>query len=184
MPRQSGKKLAILHRRCQVADLYVQRHTQGGIAEKLAISQATVSADLKRIRVEWRASAVRDFDLATELELQQLDRVEREAWALFERSQKPAQSAVMDGEGNGGPTRRNIKNRDGDIRALDIILKCGQARRALLGLDAPTRIAPVMPDGREPFRLAVGQLSITELRVIKRIRDQTLVIEEGKPSDA
>src|SRR5947209_7436505 len=138
MAVKNQKKFEILRRRQQVAELYVQRHSQAAIAEKLSISQATVSADIKHISSQWRASTVRDFDSACELELQQLDRVEREAWQLFERSQKPAQSATM-GDGHGSATRKSIKNRDGDIRALDVILKCGNARRALLGLDAPTR---------------------------------------------
>jgi hypothetical protein len=174
VPARTSKKLEILRRRRQITELYVQRHTQATIADKLGISQATVSADIKRIRREWRASTLRDFDSACELELQQLDRVEREAWELFARSQKPAQSAVLGGDGNGTPTRKSVKNRDGDIRALDVILKCGAARRALLGLDAPTRIAPVMPDGQEPFRLAVASMSLLELRAIKRLRDRTL----------
>lgn len=177
MPAKTSKNFEILRRRRQIAELYVQRHSQAVIAERLGISQATVSADIKRIRREWRVSTLRDFDTACDLELQQLDRVEREAWELFERSQKPAQSAVI-GDGNGAPTRKSVKNRDGDIRALDVILKCGTARRALLGLDAPTRIAPVMPDGQEPFRLAVAGMSLIELRAIKRLRDRTL--EEGE----
>jgi hypothetical protein len=179
VPAKSSKRFEILRRRRQIAELYVQRHTQATIAEKLGISQATVSADIKRIRREWRVSTLRDFDTACELELQQLDRVEREAWELFVRSQKPAQSAVIGGDGNGTATRKSVKNRDGDIRALDVILKCGAERRALLGLNAPTRIAPVMPDGQEPFRLAVAHLNVTELRAIARLGDRTL--EEGEP---
>jgi Putative ATPase subunit of terminase (gpP-like) len=177
VPAKNSERFEILRRRRQIAELYVQRYTQAAIAEKLAISQATVSADIKRIRRDWRTSTLRDFDLACELELQQLDRVEREAWELFGRSQKPAQSAII-GDGNGAPTRKILKNRDGDIRALEVILKCGAARRALLGLDAPTRIAPVMPDGQEPFRLAVAGMSLVELRAINRLRDRTL--EEGE----
>jgi hypothetical protein len=36
----------------------------------------------------------------------------------------------------------------------------------------------VMPDGQEPFRLAVAGLSVIELRAIARLRDRTL--EEGE----
>ncbi len=70
MPARTSKKFEILRRRRQIAELYVQRHTQATIADKLGISQATVSADIKRIRREWRASTLRDFDSACELELQ------------------------------------------------------------------------------------------------------------------
>lgn len=77
MPSKNSKKFEILRRRRQIAELYVQRHTQAAIADKLGISQATVSADIKRIRREWRVSTLRDFDSACELELQQFDSVER-----------------------------------------------------------------------------------------------------------
>ena len=62
MPAKSSKKFEILRRRRQIAELYVQRYTQAAIAEKLRVSQATVAADIKRIRREWRASTLRDFD--------------------------------------------------------------------------------------------------------------------------
>src|SRR5712671_208116 len=96
-----SKKLAILERRKQVADLYLQGWTQIAIAERLGVKQPTICEDLQGIRKQWRESAVRDFDLAREMELLKCDRVEREAWAAWERSQKPAQSAVVTGEGSG-----------------------------------------------------------------------------------
>lgn len=61
MPAKNSKKFEILRRRRQIAELYVQRHTQATIADKLRISQATVSADIKRIRREWRVSTLRGF---------------------------------------------------------------------------------------------------------------------------
>jgi hypothetical protein len=39
----------------------------------------------------------------------------------------------------------------GDPRFLDQISKCIASRRALLGIDAPTKIAPTSPDGQEPY---------------------------------
>ncbi|HEX4055485.1 MAG TPA: hypothetical protein VHX86_14570 [Tepidisphaeraceae bacterium] len=178
MPVTPNKKVEIEQRRQQVAELYVQGHTQASIATRLAIKQPTVCEDLKRIRQQWRVSTVRDFDAACDLELQKLDRVEREAWDAYERSQKPAQSAVIT-EGAEGRTRKSIKNQNGDLHALDIVLKCCADRRALLGLNAPTRIAPVMPDGMAPFRLAVEKLSVEEMRVIQRLHDRRTVVAQG-----
>jgi len=96
-----SKQLAILKRRRTVADLYLQGWTQIAIAEELGVAQPTISDDLKRIRAQWRESGVRDFDEARQLELMKLDRIEREAWSAWERSQKPAQSAVVTGDGVG-----------------------------------------------------------------------------------
>jgi hypothetical protein len=151
--------------------------TQVAIAERLNVDQSTVSGDLRAVRREWRDSTLRDFDLAQAEELKKIDRVEREAYAAWEQSKKPAQSAVVNGNID-SQSRKTIKNRHGDPRMLDIVLKCIAARRTILGLDAPTKIAPVTPDGQEPYRLAVAHLSITELRALKRVRDRSQVLAE------
>lgn len=143
MPANRSKKLEIERRRQQVADLYMQRHPQAVIAERLGISQATISADLKRIRREWRNSTIRDFDLSVAESLQEVNRIRREAWSAWEHSKKPQQSAVLNGDGGAG--RKTIKNQHGDARFLEVIIKCNEAERALLGLAAPTRIEPVLP---------------------------------------
>jgi hypothetical protein len=136
MPGRRTRNLAILQRRQQVADLYLQGWTQQKIADHLVINQKTVSSHLKRIRQEWRESAVRDFDLAREVELRKIDRVEREAWAAWERSQQPAQSAHINDETNQRRTRRHVRNQYGDPRFLEQVNKCIAMRCALLGLGA------------------------------------------------
>jgi hypothetical protein len=133
--------LALAERRQQVADLYLQGWSQGTIAKTLDIAQSTVSDDLQTIREEWRASSIRDFELARQMELLKLERIEREAWAAWERSQKPSQSAdIRDGDQSASPapTRKRIKNQYGDPRFLSQIAQCISCRRALLGLDLGT----------------------------------------------
>jgi hypothetical protein len=186
MGRTPKETTQITQRRQRVAELYVKGWFQTAIARELAMSQPTVCQDLQAIRKQWRESAIRDFDAARELELQKLDRVEREAWAAWERSQQPAQSAVVSGDGAGQHTHKSLHTQHGDLRALDTVLKCNAARRSMLGLDAPTRIAPVMPDGREPFRLAVAHLSVSELRALKNLRDRVLTVtpeQEHEPEE-
>jgi hypothetical protein len=148
MPVKRAKKVDIVRRRDRVANLYVQGFTQCAIAEQLGVHQPTVCDDLKKIQRQWRESTVRNFDEAKELELQKLDRVEREAWAAWERSQKPAQSATVEGDGAPKRSRKTILQKNGDPRYLDTVLKCVAARRAILGLDAPTKIAATTPDGQ------------------------------------
>lgn len=135
MPVKRSKKLGIVLRRQQVADLYLQGYTQMAIAERLGLKQPMICTDLQAIRAEWRASAVRDFDMTREVELRKLDRIERESWAAWERSQKPSQSADIEGEGT-VPSRKKIKNQYGDPRFLGQVNQCIVSRRALLGLDA------------------------------------------------
>src|SRR4051812_17839279 len=106
-----GKKLAMLERRKQVAELYVQSYTQMEIAERVGVKQPTVCQDLQWVRKQWRESAVRDFDSARELELLKCDRIERESWEAWDRSKKPLQSAVVSGEAGGKErTRKSVKH--------------------------------------------------------------------------
>ncbi len=184
MPLQPSKRLALLQRRQQVAELYLRSWTQTAIAEHLGVAQPTICEDLKRIRQQWRDSAIRDFDAAREEELQKLDLLEREAWAAWERSQQIQESTRVIQDGSGKRAQKTVEHPVGDPRYLEQVQKCIAARRALLGLDAPTRIAPVMPNGEEPFRLAVAHLSLSELRALKRLRDRALGVTTEQDQQA
>jgi hypothetical protein len=148
MPAPKNKQFEILHRREQVAELYLQSWSQLRIARHLQVSQNTVSLDLRAIQKEWRQSSIRDFDAMRERELRKIDRLEREANAAWERSQKPLQEARTEGEATNQLVRKRVKNQYGDPRFLELIRKCIADRRALLGLDAPTKVAPTTPDGK------------------------------------
>lgn len=177
MSAKRSKKLEIERRRQQVGDLALQGWTQSAIAEQLSISQATVSDDLQRIRRQWRESTVRDFDLAQAESLQEINRVRREAWPAWERSQKPQQSAVLNGDG--GASRKTLKNQRGDPRFLEIILKCNAAEQALLGLSAPTRIEPVMPS----FQPLTPEARRLHIQAILQEQSQQRVIDEIRPNE-
>jgi hypothetical protein len=166
MPTKPNKKVERARRRQQVAELYVQGWTQYAIASHLQICQTTVCFDLKALRKEWRESSIRDFDTLREVELKKLEHVEREAWAAWDRSQKPLQSAVLNGEGNATRARKTVKNQHGDPRFLEQVQKCVAQRRALLGLDAPTLVAPVTPSG--------APLSPETVIVVRQLRAQLL----------
>jgi hypothetical protein len=144
VPNRSRKDLAILQRRKQVAELYLQGWSQPAIAHQMEVSQPTICADLKAIRRDWRDSAIRDFDALRDRELQKLDLIEREAWGAWQRSQKPAQSAVVTGEGHEQKARKSMKHQYGDPRFLNLINNCIAQRRAILGLDVVA--APVQPE--------------------------------------
>src|SRR4051812_36084473 len=101
MSRSQNRRVAAELRRRQVIDLYLQGWSQPAIAEHLKVGQTTVSLDLRIIQKQWRESAIRDFDQLRARELAKIDFLEREAWAAWQRSQKPAQSAVVNGEGTG-----------------------------------------------------------------------------------
>ena len=176
-----ARKTELAQRRKQVAELYVQGWTQIQIAEKLEIVQSTVSEDLKRLQKEWRESRLRDFDAARELEIQKLDRLEREAWAAWERSQKPSQSAEFKDDDANTPTKKRVKNQNGDPRFLIVVHQCIASRRALLGLDA----LPALPkedtngDSTERASRLAGLLS--EIRDRERAEGARTIVVDAQP---
>jgi len=174
VPVKRNKQLAIIQRRQQVAQLYLQGWTQVRIAEHLGVAQPTICEDLKRLAAEWKESSLRDLDLARDIELKRVDSIQAEASEAWQKSKKPAQSAVVTGEGRADQkVRKTMKNQHGDPRYLDIMLKCVASRRAVLGLDAPTQLAPVLPADHDHATVVVAQLSVTELRVLKRLKERS-----------
>jgi hypothetical protein len=156
------RKLEIVQRRQRVAELYLQGWQQDAIAKELGLRQPMISEDLAKIRQAWRESAIRDFDAARDLELERLNRIEREAWAGWQRSQLPNQSATVDGEAGSQKAKRTVRHQYGDPRFLDIVLRCNEARRKLLGIDAPTKIAPTLPDG-QPLTIEERRIHINAI---------------------
>jgi hypothetical protein len=148
MSRIRTRKLAIAQRRQQVAKLYLQGKGQTEIAQELNLTQATISRDLEHVRTAWRESSIRDFDAQRDLEIARLNAIETEAWAAWERSQQPAQTAVVSGAAGSQTAKRTLRHQCGNPRFLELALRCNEERRKLLGLDAPLKIAPTMPDGR------------------------------------
>jgi hypothetical protein len=161
MPVSRTKQLEILQRRQQVSEYYLQGWTQSQVAVQFGVDQTTISDDLHKIRAEWRTSAVRDFDESRELELQKIDRIEREAWAAWERSKQPSQAATTTDGDHQRKTRRHVRNQHGDPRFLEQVNKCIASRRALLGLDAPGRLEVETNGGTvfSPFSAAASNLA-------------------------
>jgi hypothetical protein len=164
-PRQSD---AFAERRAQVGDLYLQNWTETAIAERLGIAQSTVRADLKAIQQSWREAAMRDFDQARVVEIQKLDRIEPEAWAGSERSQKPAQAVQISGQGNGEQWVKSVGNQVGDPRFLEQIKECFAHRRVLLQVDIS---APVPPDQPQEY-LSLEERRARLLTIIETIRQR------------
>jgi hypothetical protein len=142
------RKLEILQRRQKVTEMLLQGTSQSAIAQQLGVTQSLVSRDLKKIQTAWRQSSIRNFDEIRTLELEKLAYVEQEAWGAWKRSQQPAQTATVDGQAGTSKAKRTVRHQYGDPRFLEIVLHCNEAKRQMLGLDAPTKIAPTTPDGR------------------------------------
>lgn len=115
--RKPGKMLA---RRAEVAKLYRDGEGQIEIARLLGVARKVVTFDLAALRIEWRASSIRDFDALREKELERIDELELEASNAWETSHREDQP-------------------DGNPKFLDIKMECIKERCKLIGLYAPTR---------------------------------------------
>lgn len=135
-----GPKLFQLeNRRRKVAAMYLRGTSQGDIAERLEVSVSTVERDLSIVRERAKLAAVRSIDEHKAAELETIDRIEREAWKAWKRSQKDA-ITVTRKEGDTKETTVRSQGQAGNPAWLDTVLKCVDRRCRLLGLDAPQQI--------------------------------------------
>lgn len=144
----SRETTELAHRRQQIAARYLRGEYQSAIAADLGIDQAQVSRDLKSIRAQWLASAVRDFDAAKAQELAKIDEVERAAWEAWRRSTQDKEVAIQETDGTKDEKTQRPKIKKATLRKegqsgnpafLTTILTCIERRCAILGLDAPKR---------------------------------------------
>lgn len=149
MTRRENRTVSMEERRRRVAELYCQGAPQVEIAEQLETSQPTVSRDLRHIRQEWRNSRIRNFDKLQADELLKVDELEREAWAAFRRSVGDKEKKT-ENTGGENPGTKTVTWRDaGDSRFLSVVEDCIRRRCAILGLDAPEKVAHTDRDGND-----------------------------------
>jgi len=131
-----------------VSELYLAGRTQYQISLLVHVTPQQVSQDLKRIREQWRATALLNVDEKVDLELAKADQVEHEAWVAWDYS-IGQHTVVMDREGNDGSARvTRTEESAGDPRFLETILKCIDIRCRILGLYSPTSIK--VNNGNQP----------------------------------
>ena len=174
MGRTGQEMIEIERRRALVAEFYLKGWTQPAIASQLAVSQGTISRDLKAVRREWRDSRIGDFDEAVVIELKKVDRLEREAWSAWERSQEPVEATKVIQDGGGKKAEKTVRQQQGDPRYLELVQRCIAARRALLGLDAPTKISPTSADGEQSYH---AQVVMELMRMAEGAKNGPLVID-------
>jgi hypothetical protein len=75
------------------------------MAAELGVTQATISMDLKALRIEWVQSALMDFNAAKARELAHIDTLEVEYWAGWQRSQQPKRKTTREIITRAAPTR-------------------------------------------------------------------------------
>lgn len=132
------------------AGLHLQGKGASEIAQYVEVSHVQVLDDLKLIRKTWREHVIDDIREYQNRELDRIDHLERVYWQAWERSTQPKRTErhkvgreEPDPEDEEHTVRRLLESttttttRDGNPMFLMGIQWCIQARRELLGLDAP-----------------------------------------------
>lgn len=118
------KTLALLERRKRVAESYLRGQTQWEIARAEKVDQKQISRDLAKIRDEWKARYAAVYDERVAEQCAKIDRIEAEAWAGWERSQKDEETLKAE-------TIRGRVSKDGD--ALPDMQKSSKSARGQAG---------------------------------------------------
>jgi hypothetical protein len=168
-------RVVLVHRRRQIADMYLKGRTQMEIAGQLAVSQMTVSRDLAIVEAEWRKESIIEFERSRLRELQKLELVEREAWDAWQRSQNPASAATITDGKTGQHSRKSLKHQYGDPRFLDQVNKCITQRCILLGLQPA---APLEGNGDDSISLEERRERI--IRLFNELGDR---LRAGQPGE-
>jgi len=141
-----------------ISDLYHDGRIQADIAKETGLSQATVSRDIKALQRDWLKSALIDFDKAKARELSKIDNLERIYRKAWERSCEDAETTTQKMVGDPKTGRKEMsktaKGQVGDPRFLQGIQWCIDRRCKILGVDAPTKIAPTDPTGTKEYALS------------------------------
>ena len=142
--------------RREISRLYLKGMYQTDIAEKLGLSQPTVSRDIQVLIDEWKVERVYDINEAKARELAKVDNLELEYWDAWRRSQENAEKqtvkqkgAIVDGKKKVVPIEgtKITEGQVGDPRFLTGIQWCIERRCLILGVDAPKKSEFTGKDG-------------------------------------
>lgn len=161
-PKLTHKRNKWEHERdlADIATLFLKQRTHHEITTWLnanrayQLSRQMISRDIERIRQMWREKATEAYDDRKMRELEKVERVEREAWTAFERSQQEetykssTRHELEVGQDEGGKALSDgrttktvaMRSQTGDPRFLDIVMRCIEKRCEILGLDAPKKV--------------------------------------------
>ena len=142
----------VMRDQAKIAERYLKGFKMIEIAEELKLSMNQIKYDLREIRKRWRQSSVRDFDAHREEQLARLDLLEARAWHELERSSADYWKRTVGETAQGDIDKEETGVQTGDPRYMTVILNIIERRSKLLGLDAPTKLAPTNPDGDEPYK--------------------------------
>jgi hypothetical protein len=154
----------------KLAHGYLRGVLQKDMAVEFGVSGVQIHDDIKELHKRWRESQIINFNEAKVIELAKIDAIEQEAWAAWRRTIGKMKK-YKHAEGEKGKSKERVMwHEAGDPRFLTVMQTCVDKRCAILGLDAPKKIAPTDPTGERPYRVAVRELSDEQLKIVSRMR--------------
>lgn len=140
---QQRQQLIIADRRSRVMGLRLDGYTHREIAEKLSVSNCTVSKDLAAVMNDLRDEAVADMKALERKQLLALDRVIRRATEGWQRSLEPEVTVQKtDAEHDGVKETKTVATRKpqcGNPQFLTVYLNAVAQKTKILGLEAPEK---------------------------------------------
>jgi hypothetical protein len=126
-------------RRPQVAAMYLEGKYQTDIATHFGVNQSTISRDLEAMRQQWQEQALLHFDEIKARELARIDRLEREYWQAWERSQENEETVkqvgtIQDGKLKNGRAEKTTRGQVGDATHLRGVQWCIEQRLKIFGV--------------------------------------------------
>lgn len=138
--KKTGQAEAIAARQAKAIELRKSGASYRAIGRVLGCSEATAHRDVRKALRRIIAFGDRQAEEYRQLELERLDAIQLGVW---------------------------LRMRTGDPHAADVARKVSESRRKLLGLDAPTKVAPTNPAGDKPYEgVDLSKLSEDTLRKI------------------
>jgi DNA-binding CsgD family transcriptional regulator len=127
-----------------ISKYYLEGMTQWEIRNKLGISQATVSRDLKLLFRYWRLSSINNIDQLKQIELVRINKLEIEYWNSWDRSKeefkkKSLKQRVIAESKQPIEINSATEDRNGDPRYLAGVQWCITKRCEILGINAPIK---------------------------------------------
>lgn len=121
---------------------------QADIAKDLGISAKTVSKLLGEVKKRWLVNQIQNIEARKVMELERIDRIEREYWDAWEHSKKGQNKVIstklkrttMRGDSTEETEGQEFLDTPGDPRFLEGIQKCIALRSRILGLEEATKI--------------------------------------------
>lgn len=144
----------IAQRRAEAVDMRIAGASFKAIAEKLGYKTASAACqDIGRALEQAVAEQTRSVEAYREEELQRLDALLSEAWAILKRDHLTvSHGRVVYDDTTGKP----ILDDGPTLAAIDRILKIQERRSKYLGLDAPTKVEAITIDSLDQ---AIAQLA-------------------------